>query len=177
MRSVNLKNNQIQRGYYRNLGGGDRELKQGRIIDTVLIYIIKNQKSIDNLSDINPDKSYFNKLVKEKSLKFPFVFFVFVSDKHIVYSLWFNEINKNLLIDNRFDNDMKIMKKYYDLFSKNKKLPKDLNINLDRLSLAYFMILALPYFEDSDNGKVIRTAKNLSININKVKIIIQSTFS
>ena len=28
MRSVNLKNNQIQRGYYRNLGGGNRELKK-----------------------------------------------------------------------------------------------------------------------------------------------------
>ena len=175
MRSVNLKNNQIQRGYYRNLGGGNRELKKDQVIDAVQIYIIKNQKSIDNLSDSNPDKFYFNKLVKEKSLKFPFVFFVFVSDRLIVYSLWFNEIDKNLLIDNRFDNDMKIMKKYYDLFSKKKKLPKDLVITLDRLAVAYFMILAMPHFEDSDNGKVLRSARHLSIDINKVKVFIQST--
>lgn len=175
MRSVKLKNSQIQRGHYRNLGGGNRELKQNKLIDTVLIYIIKNQKSIDNLSDSNPDKVYFNKLVKEKSLKFPFVFFVFVSDRLIVYSLWFNEVNKNLLIDNRLDNDMKIMKKYYDLFSKKKNLPKDFAITLDRLSIAYFMMLAVPYFEDSDNGKVLSAAKYLGIDINKVKIFIQST--
>ena len=171
MRSINIKINEFQKGKYRNLGGGNRELKKNKIIDTVYIYIINNQKSIDSLADENPDKIYFNKLVKEKSLKFPFVFFIFLSNRIVEYSLWFNEIDKNLFIDNRFDNDMKVMKKYYDLFSKKKNLPKDLIYSLDRLTAAYFSMLAMPYFE---NGKVLKSARHLSIDINKANIFIQS---
>lgn len=175
MRSIKIKIEQSERGKYRNIGGSDRELKKNTVIDTVQIYIIKNQKSLDSLSDDNPDKFYFKKLLKEKKLKFPFVFFVLVSDRIIVYSLWFNEIDKNLLIDNRYDNDMKIMKKYYELSSKKKKLPKDFVVTLDRLAIAYFMILIEPYFENSDNGKVLRSARHISIDLSKVRVFIQSS--
>ena len=130
MRLVKIKNVPIQKGYYRNIRGGDkREYKQKKKIDTILIYLLKNEKSIDSLLDTNPDKSYMKQLVKDKSLKFPVAFFVFVENNNIEYTLWYNEIDKNMFTDNRLDNDFKIIKQYYKLFLSKKKYLVILPIN------------------------------------------------
>lgn len=165
--------NKYSRGRYRNFSKGSQDRsfnKKSIFIDQVLVYVVKNKKALDSENFKSAgDLQQMKKMVKEGTLKFPFAYFVFISKQQNVYAIWYNEIDKHYILNNRLDKDFSIINKAYNLNISKKEIPKDLSTSISLIIFAYMKVLIDPMLNPDGT---IQKASDLYIDDKKTSIFL-----